>query len=150
MKSTENLYVQYVQGTERKAIVQTVTALLCHFTIAVLKGIDSNCTKVYINTRVIKHVYDKQPAQEFDFLVANIYKVAKFPDRIYKNKDGKRGSYCFIKKIKNETCFVSVQTIQENELMNHCEVVTFFRINDENYLRSYELLWKWEGGNPPS
>lgn len=150
MQPIPTLYKQYVHGTERKAIVQMLTVLLCHLTVAVVKGIESNCNKVYISTRVIKHIYDKRPAQEFDFLIENAHTVVKYPDKVYKNKDGKRGSFCFVKKIKNEEWLVSIETMQENNHNTHCEVVTFFRVNGDDYLSSYELLWEWEGGKPPS
>jgi hypothetical protein len=144
------LYKQYVHGTERKAAVQLVTGLLCHLTVAVVKGIESNCNKVYINTRVIKHVYDKRPAQEFDFLIESAHAIVKYPDKVYKNKGEKRGSFCFVKKIKNENWLVSIETMQVEQENSHCEVVTFFRVADDDYLNSYTLLWEWEGGNPPS
>jgi hypothetical protein len=150
MQTIPTLYKHYVQGTPRKAIVQLLTVLLCHLTVAVVKGIDSKCNKVYVSTRVIKHIYDKRPAQEFDFLLENAHLVVKYPDKVYKNKDGKRGSFCFVKKIKNESWLVSVETMGGDEEITHCEVVTFFRVNSDDYLSSYELLWEWEGGNPPS
>lgn len=143
------LYKKHVRGTPKKAIVQFVQIFICHFTIAVVKGIDASCNKVYLNTRVIKHIYDKRTAEEFDFWVANLHIILKYPDKIYKNKDGKRGAYCFVKEINNYKCFCSLETTTKDDQPPICEVVTFFR-TDENYLKSYELLWEWKGGTPSS
>ena len=96
------LHKKYIKGTEKNAIIQLIQAFLCNLTVAVTAGIKSSCSKVYINTRVIKHAYDKRPAQEFDFLVLNVHLVVKYPDKVYKNKEGKRGEYCFVKEIKNQ------------------------------------------------
>jgi hypothetical protein len=140
-----NLYAQYIKNTEKEAIVQLVSTFLCNLTASVAKGIDCPCIKVYISTRVIKHVYDKRPAEEFDFLLLNVHSVVKFPDRIYKNKSGKRGAYCFVKEIKNKKYLCSIEIITK-ESTSQCEIVTFFRVRDD-YLDSYELLWEWKGGD---
>jgi hypothetical protein len=102
-----------------------------------------------VNTRAIKHAYDKRPAQEYDFLIQHLHQVIKYPDKIYKNKRGKRGSYCFIKQIKNELCFCSIEVLSKDGESEVCEVVTFFT-TDESYLISYELLWEWKDGIPSS
>ena len=150
MSSISHLYKQYIHGTLKKAMVQLVTVLLCHLTHTVAKGINAKCKKVYINTRAIKHLYDKRPAQEFHFLVENADQITKYPDRVYQNKIGKRGCYCFVKNIGDDLWLVSLEVIQDgNQDSTHYEVVTFFR-TDENYLADFELLWKWEVGNPPS
>ena|SRR3990167_8571557 len=139
------LHRKYIRGTEKQAIVQLVQAFLCNLTAAVTAGISCPCTKVYINTRVIKHVYDKRPAQEFDFLVANCHTIVKYPDTIYRNKGNKRGSFAFVKMLKNEKYFCSIELIAKDET-TQCEVATFFRTNDA-YLKNFELLWEWKGGD---
>ncbi len=136
---------KYIKGTEKKAIVQLVRVFLCGLTNAVLGGISFPSNRVYINTRVVKHVYDKKPAEEFDFLVNNTHLIVKYPDKIYKNRDGKRGEYCFVKDIKNQKYFCSIEIIQKGN-SPQLEVVTFYRI-EEDYLKNYELLWEWKGGN---
>ena len=150
MSIVVHLFKNYIKGSSKKAIVQLVEVNLCHFTSAVIRGVGLPCNKVYLNTRVLKHLYDKRPAEEFDFMTENIINVVKYPNKIYKNKDGKRGSLCFIKEIKNSRYLVSLETIYDDKkTATHCEVATFFRV-DEKYLASYELLWKWEDGTPPS
>jgi hypothetical protein len=149
MSEVVRLYKKYIRNSAKRAIVQLVLIFLCHLTAAVTKGINSPCNKVYMSTRMLKHAYDKRPAEEFDFFLEHIVDVIKYPDVVYKNKDGKRGSFCFVKEIKNLNCLVSLETIEKNGEPSHCEVVTFFRV-DSDYLKSYELLWEWEGGIPPS
>ena len=148
MSTMQHLYKRHVRGTEKKAVVRLVAVFLCHLTVAVSKGAHIPCSKVYVSTRVIKHIYDKRPAEEFDYLMEVVAKTVKYPDQVYQNKQGKRGSYCFVKTIKNQKCFVSLEVCDE-ENFPRCEIVTFYRVS-ENYLSSYKLLWEWEGGESPS
>ncbi len=140
-----DLHKKYVRGTEKRAIVQVVQAFLCNLTVSVASGIFCPCNKVYISTRVIKHVYDKRPAEEFDFLMSNGYLIVKYPDSVYMNKNNKRGSYLFVKKIESSKYACSIEIIKKDNTAQ-CEVATLFRTN-EDYLRNYELLWEWKGGN---
>jgi len=145
-----NLFDKHIKRTQEEAIIFEESVLLCHLTKIVkqfLLGIDKIDSKVYINTKVLKHLYDKKPAEEFDFIVDNLYKIIKYPDNIYKNKDNKRGSFCFIKNIKKEKYFCSIQ-IEENK--KELFVVTAFRIRKEAYIKNYELLWSWKGDIPSS
>ncbi len=145
-----HLYKKYIKGTPKKSIVQMVEIHLCQLTLAVIRGIGIDSNKVYLNTRVLKHMYDKRPAEEFDLMVTSLIEIIKYPDSIYKNKNNKRGSLCFVKKIINNHCLVSLETIyDENTEATHNQVVTFFR-TDENYLSNFELLWEWKGGTPSS
>jgi hypothetical protein len=144
-----HIHKKYICGTQKKAFVQSLNVLLCHLTAAVVRGSTMTCNKVYLGTRVLKHVYDKRPAEEFDFLLLHLSTIVKYPDRVYENKMGKRGRYCFIKTIKNHLCLVSIETVEDDGKASHCEVATFFRTK-ENYLCNYKLLWEWKGGTPPS
>src|SRR3989344_2096523 len=145
-----DLFEKHVKGTASEAIVQNVLAFLCNLTVAVLKGTSWSCNRVYINTRVLKHLYDKKPAEEFLFIVENIHSIVKYPDRIYKNRDAKRGDLCFIKQLKNDLYICSIEVIENEEVATHCEVATCFRIRKENYLANYEILLEWKGGTPSS
>ena len=149
-KIASNLYTRYVKGTENGAIVQDVQIFLCNLTQAVMKGIRCSCVRVYIGTRALKHVYDKRPAEEFDFLIENMHQITKYPDRIYRNKGGKRGDFVFVKKLKNENYICSLQEVVKEDGAKRCEIATFFRVRKENYLVSYDLLWEWKGGEPSS
>lgn len=144
------LHDKYVKGTEEKAIVQSVQVLICNLTVAVAKGIESGCNRVYINTRALKHIYDKRPSEEYDFLIEHAHQVIKFPEQVYKNKSGKKGSYVFARTIKNKKYLCSIEVVKNTDESLHCEVVTFFRARKEDYLKGYELLWEWKDGNPSS
>lgn len=140
-----HLYKQYIKGTEKGAIVQLVQVLLTNLTIAVSQGISYSNRKVYISTRVLKHLYDKRTAEEFEFLIHNVHLIVKYPDIIYKNKSSKSGNYCFVKELKNKKYLCSMQIIKKGDSTSW-EVVTFFR-TDSDYLKNFELLWEWKGGN---
>lgn len=98
-------------------------------------------------------MYDKKPAEEFIFLVDNIHKIVKYPDDIYENKPGKRGAFCFVKKLKGEKyicCLEIVDTLIDDEITAEIHLVTAFRVRKDSYLDSYKLLWSWKGDKPSS
>lgn len=142
-----NLYQKHIKGTQPKIFVTYKVAVLCRLTNQVNKEILNRCglSKVYVNTKVLKHLYDKKPAEEFDFIIGNLRKIVKYPDYIYKNKNEKRGYWCFVKKIKNELYISSLEYEKET-----LWIATVFRIRKEKYLESFELLWSWEDDKPPS
>jgi hypothetical protein len=49
---------------------------------------------------MLKHLYDKKPAEECDVLIDIIHIIVKFPDIILENKSGKRGDRVFLKIYK--------------------------------------------------
>ncbi len=141
---------KYIRGTEKKAIVQFVAIFLCHLKNDLVKGAVLPCRKVYINTRVLKHAYDKRTAEEFDFLISNLNDIVKYPDLVYKNKNGKRGEFCLVREMKDKKYFCSIQFNNESEeSLIAFDIATFFRTED-SYIKSYELLWEWKDGVPSS
>lgn len=141
----EDLHTKYIKGTSKENMVPVIKVFICQLTVAVSKGIlnlrDSSHTKVYVNTRAIKHLYDKKPAEEYDFAINNTHKIIKYPDRVYMNKDTKKGNFLFVKKIKNEHWLCSLEQTYSDTL----ELITCFRIRKDTYLNNYNLLWSWEG-----
>lgn len=151
------LFEKYIKGTPKEAIVVNKTVFICHLTNAVRKGGDFPTAKVYIKTRVLKHSYDKRPAEEFHFMLENLHEIAKYPDHIYKSRASKRGDFCFIKRFKGKIFFCALEIItkdNEEEEFEGNYIVTAFELRSEDkterYLNSYKLLWSWEGGTPPS
>jgi hypothetical protein len=146
MSSAVNLHKKYVRNTPKKANIKIVETFLCNLRSLVPRLLDIPCKEIYINTRVIKHLYDKRPAQEFDFILSHIVSILKYPDQIYKNKRGKRGGYCFLKNIEDVFYLCCVEITQLNSTNKpRLEVVTIF-IVAEKYLSGYELLWERKGG----
>ena len=85
------LHKSYIEGTRSRDIVIVKRILLCHLTNIVKKNCNFLDCSVYITTRALKHVYDKRPAEEYDYIIRNLHTITKYPDFIYKNKDGKKG-----------------------------------------------------------
>ena len=90
MKQKE-LHKKHIKGTEREALVKEVRVLLCHLNKHIRISLKITEHKVYIKTIVLKHLYDKRNAQEYDFILENLHLIVKNPDKIYKNKSEKRG-----------------------------------------------------------
>jgi len=104
-KIVPDLHQKYIANTALNALVQNVSVFLCNLTYKVTKEAGlQGYHKVYISTRVLKHSYNKRPAFEYDLIINEIHKIVKYPDKIYKNKESKRGDYCFVKTVKNERC----------------------------------------------
>ena len=139
-KIIQNLSNRYIKGTAEKAIIEDVSIFLCHLTFAVSK-VNNFQSKIYLNTRVLKHIYDKRSAEEYDFIVCNLRRIIRYTDCIYKNKDPKRGDYVFTKRIGDNNYFCSLEICEDG-----FNVVTAFRLRKNNYLKSYEAFWSWRDG----
>ena len=142
------LYKGYIYGTLPKAIVAGKTTFLCHLTWAVAKAIGATTMRIYVSTRMLKHLYDSRPAEEFIFIIENLHTVVKYPDQIYENKDSKRGDLCFVKELKGKRYIASMEMPKEEG--KKIFVATAFRLRKENYLANYKLLWSWRDDNSSS
>lgn len=139
---------------------------LCYLTKAVLHGISitNNSGGVYATSQCLKHLFDKKPAEEFFFIIDNLHKVVKYPDKIYRNRDGKRGEFCLIKRIGDFEYLCSIEIVklssatinqslpglsnfQRGGDIEEIQIATAFRLRDEDYIKKYTHLWSWEGDN---
>lgn len=141
------LHELHIANTKSEVLVVEVEIVLCSLTYAVFKGLELQTTgmKVYTTTKLLKHLYDKKPAQEYDAILNNAYLIIKYPDQIYKNKSGKRGDFLFLKNIQNEEWLGSIEV--KGDIFY---LVTCFRMRKESYLNNYKLLWSWKDDNPSS
>ncbi len=142
------LHTLYIQDTKPLAIVVEAEIYLCNLTMTVSKILNPGTPekmKVYVTTRMLKHLYDKKPAEEYDFVINNAHNVAKYPDDIYKNRDSKRGDYAFVKNINDEPWFCAIERNEEKFYIATC-----FRLRKESYLNNYTLIWSWKGDTPSS
>lgn len=163
----KDFFKKYIKGTAEKAIVADRKMFLCCLTRAVMKGIGINYSikNVYVSSRCVKHLFDRKPAEEFLFIINHLHEVVKYPDKIYKNKTGKRGEFCLIKKIGNEEYFCSIEIIKippavfgeailgvsgfgAEKSKEEIQIATAFRLRDNKYIKKYTLLWDWGSGTP--
>ena len=150
---------KHISGTSKKAPVIELTVFVCNLTKIVQKELSFPTNRVYLTTRSLKHLYDKRTAEEFDYITENLPSLVKFPARIYKNKDGKTGGFCFYKEDLGEIYFCIIESNSDTNPidgeigMNY--VVSAYRLSEketkrENYLAGYELLWSWKDDTPSS
>lgn len=151
----KEFFKKHIENTQEKAAVADRKMFLCQLTKAVVKGInlDDSAKSVYITSRCVKHLYDKKPAEEFLFIINHLHKAVKYPDKIYENMRGKRGDFCFVKRIGNEEYFCTIEILEINisgadSAAKEIQVATAFRLRDEKYIKNYTLLWDWGNGNP--
>jgi len=140
------LFDLYIKSTDENSIVENQTISFCHLTNSVVRGLNISESKVYVTSRMVKHLFDHKPAEEFHFIIDFLHKVVKYPDKIFQNKSGKRGGFCFVKKIKNNNYLCSIEIVQNEGLF----VATAFRLRKQSYLDNYKLMWSWKGDNPSS
>ncbi len=151
MSSVTNLHSSYIRGTEPQAIVAEVTIVVCTLTNVVQRIVTVNSPKVYLSTRTLKHLFDKKPAEEYEFVLVHGWKTIHMPDEIYHNQDSKRGDLGFVKIIKGNRYFCSLEKVVDPVTNSDAlHVATMFRLRKESYLKSYTLLWSWRGDAPSS
>lgn len=145
--SLSQLHRRHIKETVSKAIVVDKTILLCTLPNAVQTGAGSISAKIYINTRILKHLFDKKPAEEYDCILKYMATIVQFPERIYKNKSAKRGDLCFVKTVRGIEYIATIEHRPDDDM---CYIVTCFRLRKVSYLDGYNLLWSWKGGTPSS
>jgi hypothetical protein len=99
-----------------------------------------------MRTRSLKHLYDKKPAEEFDFMIDHLECIIRNPDCLYSNKGDKTGNFCLTKQINGHNYLVVIEIVGRNTENKEVQVVTAFRIRSEKYLLNYELLRSWRDG----
>lgn len=99
--------------------------------------------RIYMHSRTLKHLYDKRPAEEFDFVIDHIALIIGNPDSLFKNKDGKTGNFCIVKKIGTYSYVVVIEIKNRQTENEEIWIVTTFRLQNNSYMRSYDLLRSW-------
>lgn len=134
----EKLFQAYVRGTAPHIAVVNAIVIVGALPSVVAEKIGIRNPKIYITTKIVKHLYDKRPAEEFDCIIANLPWIIQYPEEIYRDKAGKTGSHCLVRAIRGERYLCPLDA--------NGYVVTTFRIRDEKYLKEYELLRSWRDG----
>lgn len=135
-QTLSNWHEKYIKLTLPKQIVANKSLIF--------GKMDENIM-VYLNTRVMKHLYDKRTAVIYFLLLQNLEHLIFYPNKIYENGFGKRKSLIFVKQIKKELLAVVLEKIQEEK--NKIFVITAFE-TDEKYLEKFKLLWKRRAASP--
>lgn len=148
-ESLHSLHKKYIKGTEPKAIVVYKKILLCNLTKTVQRSCGFSSGAVYITTIILKHLYDKKPAEWYDFIINNLIEIVKYPNHIYKNRSEKTGNFCLVKTLKNKKYLCSIEICADEQEKPEIYIVTVFR-TDDKYLEKYELLWSWRDDAPSS
>lgn len=138
-----------MRGTALEVAVRNVTVVAGMFPRAPLEKIGVINPRIYVSTRVLKHLYDKKPAEEFDFILENIPDILARPDHLYRNKSDKRGQFCLMKQIESREYLASLEVI-DGIYGREIQLVTAFRVRSEPYLKDYDLLWSRRDGETHS
>jgi hypothetical protein len=131
------VHEQQIQRTKPEAHILAMKIRIAKITKQLQQAMGCEGKNIYIHTRALKHLYDKKPAEEFDFLIDHLEAIVRAPDFLYRNRDNKTGSFCVVKEIEHCRYIVILEEIW---------IVTAFRVRDEKYLRNYDLLRSWRDG----
>jgi hypothetical protein len=140
----ELLFDDHVAGTEKKDLVYVTRVAVCSLSAKVYKILNTlhslDNSKVFVNTKVLKHIYDDHYTQHLR-MIKNLHRIVRLPEAVYKNKPGKGGDYIFVKDIRKETYCVSLDIIQ-NETGSSIEIRTcFYASRPKRYFREFECVW---------
>lgn len=145
----EKIFKTHVHGTFEAVIVRDALVVAGLLPNVLLEKLNVVSPRVYLATRVIKHLYDRRPAEEFDFLLENISDIIVHPDILYKNKCDKRGQFCLMKQLEDRQYFISLELV-DGVHGKEVQIVTAFRVRSAPYLKEYNLLWSRRDGETHS
>jgi hypothetical protein len=140
------LHEDYIKRTKPEAFVLQAKKCVTKTNRKTRKALHCKAKKTYITTRALKHLYDKKPAEEFDFMLDNIISIVRTPDYLYGDTQDRRNRFCLVKHIEEYRYLVAIEIIERNTEKEEIQIVTAFRVRDEKYLRNYDLLRSWRDG----
>lgn len=144
LMTLEYIHRKYIRYTGEKALIQKKVFFLCSLYSSVKNECLISNKSVSLSTVMLKHLYDKKPAEEYDKILLCIKDSVRHPEEIYKNKENKTGGFCFVKSFLNQKYFT---VLQESHAEQTNYIVTSFRIRKEQYLKGYEKIWERESDN---
>lgn len=144
------LHATNIRGSVKEAIVPNAEVMVCKLSSQVSKILSETVgttekSKVFVTTRMLKHLYDKKPAEEYDFILDHLSMILKYPDHVFRNKGTKRGDFVLLKNLYHEDWLCSIELTEDVFY-----VATAFRVRRPTYLDSYDLMWSWKVGAPSS
>jgi hypothetical protein len=140
----ELLFHEHVAGTEKKSFVHLAKVAVCNLGPKIYRKLRESHildnSKVFISTKVLKHIYDDHHPQHLT-MIKNLHRIVRSPEVVYKNKPGKGGDYIFVKEIRDETYCVVLDIIQ-SETDSSIEIRTcFYASRPKRYFREFECIW---------
>lgn len=141
---------RFIKNTPRKGYVKDLRINVGSITQKVKSKIKASNLKVYITTKSLKHMYDQRSAQEFDFIINSLTKIIFQPHRIYKNKDGKTGDFCFYYEANSNYYFYVFEVSKFGIYLVSAYRLSSLEEKRKNYLGGYRLLWSWKVDLPSS
>ena len=141
---------RFIKNTPRKGYVKDLRINVGNLAQKVKSKIKPPNLKVYVTTKSLKHMYDQRSAQEFDFVINNLTKVTSHPHRIYKNKEGKTGDFCFYHESLSNFYFYIFEVNKNGVYLVSAYRLSSLEEKRKNYLSGYKLLWSWKVDLPSS
>jgi hypothetical protein len=128
-----DLYNKYIKDTEYRARIPFHKTLVCY------SKVNGHSIPVTISTWSLKHMYDrhifdKETHLIFNTLLKNIPLIITKPDEIRNNDSTKRGNLLFIRKIRKQKYYLSVEILSQDSM----EIVSGTRTRP-SYLRKFPL-----------
>jgi hypothetical protein len=140
-----DLHGKYIRWTVRGALVKEWSSFLCTISNEAKKSCKIQSIKLYVSSKTMKHLYDKRPGWEYDFILVNLRHLVKYPDRIHRNAESKRGTFLFVKNIKGFLFMASVEEEPNDANETVLKIATAYHV-EEKYLKKFPILWTWRDG----
>ncbi len=142
MSNIITIYKKHVKGTSEGEHVPDVEASLCNVGESISKALALHTSHVKITARAIKHMQDRimyqaKKPRDFSLLLHRLPKVITNPDKVCRNKQGRRGDFAFLKEF-NQKMYLSTIEVVENKILY---VVTGF-LPKHDYYKKMKILWK--------
>jgi hypothetical protein len=147
------LHEQFINGTKEKEYVKVFTHLLCPISKEVKKAVGAKYVKVYITSKVLKHIYDlhfyvKHQMDIYVFIIKNLHLIVKDPDMVRKNIDSqkKRAQIVFFRVIdgENYVCPLEIEQFRKGKKIKErlCVVTAFKERRGGNYLSGTDIYYQ--------
>ncbi len=141
MLKTMDIYRKHIKGTYRKDLVPDIEMCLCNIKTSIRKKLTVDSAKVFLTARALKHIYDRiyldaNKPDDFALVIQNLHKIIGYPDKVCRNKKGRRGEFVFLKGVNTQ---IFLSTLEKNN-QGSLYVVTGF-IPKESYYKNLEEIW---------
>jgi hypothetical protein len=145
--SQQRLFDQYVAGSQYKEDISLAKTILCKLSVkifaALLKIDGLTSPEVWVNTKVLKHIYDDHNPQHKD-IIKNLDLIMREPKAVYRNKPGKEGKYLFLRDINRKAYCAVVDVVDEDSSELLAVRTCFYISKPRKYLRGFECIWEYE------
>ncbi len=111
----EKINKLYIKGKKPGEYVTEKVVTICQIKNNIRILLKLPLLKVYISTKVLKHIYEQRPDYEYELILQNLDEVLTEPDAIYQNAKSKRGTFIFKKNLNKNVLMASIEVVKQKK-----------------------------------